>query len=145
MIQGLKSWFADRTFRIAFDHRSILDSYKLPWKIRKIQEKTREFADREIRPRALQYDAKTPDQFDWEIVRIGAREGFLGIFLPTKFGGSLSYPLLRYGILATAVMMEELCRACSGIGLIFGAHGLGIAPIFLSLDRRLWNLSLIHI
>ena len=27
--------------------------------------------------------------------------------------------------------MEELCAACPGIALIFGAHALGISPLLL--------------
>jgi len=136
---GFRSWLAERTFRYSFDHRAKIGGIKLPRKIRKLQEKTREFADREIRPRALEYDAKQPTEFDWEIVRIGAREGFLGIFVPPKYGGMYSYGLMRYGTLSASIIIEELCRACSGIGLIFGAHGLGIAPIFLSMDIGLWK------
>lgn len=137
--KGFSSLVAEKLFAYLYDHRAVIEGYKLPWSIRRLQAKTRDFAMREIRPRALKYDAKSPNEFDWEIVRIGAREGYLGLFLPTKYGGILSYPLLRHGILAASVVVEELCRACSGIGLIFGAHGLGIAPIFLSLDRSLWD------
>jgi len=139
MAKGVMSWVAEKAFRIAFDHRAIVGGMNLPRSIRKLKEKAREFADRELRPRALKYDAKSPDEFDWEIVRIGAREGFLGMAVPSNYGGLYGYFMMRYGMLAVSAMIEELCRADSGIGLIFGAHGLGIAPILLSLDRSLWN------
>ena len=42
-------------------------------------------------------------------------------------------------MLSVAVVIEEFCKACSGIGLIYGAHGLGIAPILLSFNWRLWR------
>ncbi len=139
MAKNFVSWIAERAFRFSFDHRALITGMNLPRKVRKVQEKAREFADRELRPRALKYDGKKPTEFDWEIVRVGAREGFLGLVVPPKYGGLYSSGLMRHGMLSVSVMVEELCRACSGIGLIFGAHGLGLAPIVLSLDISFWK------
>ena len=66
-------------FRRAFNKRGEKDIASLPKSIARLRDKAREFATREIRPRALEMDAKSPDEFDWEIVRIGAREGWLGM------------------------------------------------------------------
>ena len=81
-----------------------------------------------MRPRALEIDRRTgedPSWFDWDLVRAGAEHGMLGFLIPKPAGGS--------GGLATqaAVVMEELCAACPGIALIFGAHALGISPLLL--------------
>lgn len=139
MAGGFFTWVAEKAFRYSFDHRAMIGSQMLPRNIRKLKEKAREFSDREIRPRILKDDAKSPDEFDWEILRIGAREGYLGMIVPPRHGGMYSSRLMAKGMLSVSVIMEELCRACSGIGLIFGAHALGLAPIVLSMDFSLWK------
>lgn len=90
--------------------------------------RTRRFADRRVRPHALQIDRKAgedPTYFDWDLVSAGAKEGLLDFLIPRQAGGM--------GGLATeaAIVMEELCAACPGIALIFGAHALGISPLLL--------------
>jgi acyl-CoA dehydrogenase len=97
-------------------------------RLEKLQLKTREFADLHLRPVALEIDRRTdedPSYFDWDLVRTGARNGMLDFLLPTQVGGG--------GCLTSqcAVVMEELCAACPGLALIFGAHGLGISPLLL--------------
>jgi len=139
MAAGFLTWVAEKAFRYFFDRRAIIGSQTLPRNIRKLREKTREFSDREIRPRILKDDAKPPDEFDWEILRIGAREGYLGLIVPPGYGGMYGPRLMAKGMLSVSVIMEELCRACSGIGLIFGAHALGLAPIVLSMDLGVWK------
>jgi alkylation response protein AidB-like acyl-CoA dehydrogenase len=86
------------------------------------------FAQEQVRPRALQVDRRTgedPSWFDWDLVRAGAEAGMLGLLIPKPAGGA--------GGMSTqvAVVMEELCAACPGIALIFGAHALGISPLLL--------------
>lgn len=87
-----------------------------------------EFADRYVRPRALDIDRRAsadPTYFDWDLVRAGADAGLLGLLVPTAVGGG--------GGLAVhaAIVLEELCAACPGIANIFGAHYLGICPLLL--------------
>lgn len=99
--------------------------------LRRLEEQTlgaREFADRHVRPRALEVDrlaGQDPSYFDWDIVREGAPYGLLEMLIPREAGGA--------GGLAVhaGVVMEELCAACPGIANIFGAHALGIAPLLL--------------
>jgi acyl-CoA dehydrogenase len=88
----------------------------------------RRFADEHVRPRALEIDRRTgedPSWFDWDLVRAGAEHGMLRFLIPKPAGGG--------GGLSTqaAIVMEELCAACPGIALIFGAHALGISPLLL--------------
>jgi acyl-CoA dehydrogenase len=96
--------------------------------LERLRLRARRFADEHIRPRALALDRRAgedPNWFDWDLVRAGAEQGMLSFLIPKPAGGG--------GGLATqaAVVMEELCAACSGIGLIFGAHALGISPLLL--------------
>ena len=97
-------------------------------RLEKLQLKTREFADLHLRPVALELDRRTdedPSYFDWDLVRAGAKHGMLDFLLPSQVGGGGCL------IAECAIVMEELCAACPGLALIFGAHGLGISPLLL--------------
>lgn len=96
--------------------------------LERLRMRARRFADEHVRPRALEIDRRTgedPGWFDWDLVRAGAEHGMLGFLIPKPAGGD--------GGLATqaAVAMEEVCAACPGIALIFGAHALGVSPLLL--------------
>jgi acyl-CoA dehydrogenase len=96
--------------------------------LERLRTRARRFAEEHVRPRALEIDRRTgedPSWFDWDLVRAGADAGMLSLLIPKPAGGA--------GGLAThaAVVMEELCAACPGIALIFGAHALGISPLLL--------------
>jgi acyl-CoA dehydrogenase len=96
--------------------------------LERLRSRTRCFAEDHVRPRALEIDRRTgedPSWFDWDLVRAGGEQGMLGLLIPKPAGGA--------GGLATqaAIVMEELCAACPGIALIFGAHALGVAPLLL--------------
>ena len=96
--------------------------------LERLRTRARRFADEHVRPRALEIDRRTgedPSWFDWDLVRAGGEHGMLGCLIPKPAGGS--------GGLATqaTIVMEELCAACPGIALIFGAHALGISPLLL--------------
>jgi acyl-CoA dehydrogenase len=96
--------------------------------LERLRSRTRRFADEHVRPRAHEIDRRTgkdPSWFDWDLVRAGGEQGMLGFLIPKPAGGT--------GGLATqaAIVMEELCAACPGIALVFGAHALGVAPLLL--------------
>jgi len=96
--------------------------------LQRIRARARRFAKEHIRPRALEIDRRTgeePAWFDWGLVRAGGEAGMLRLLIPRPAGGD--------GGMSTqaAVVMEELCVACPGIALIFGAHALGISPLLL--------------
>lgn len=95
------------------------------------QSKAREYSDRYIRPRALDIDRRCqddPDYFDWDLIRKSTPYGFLSQLAPKGVGGG--------GHLSTAmaIVMEEMCSACSGIANIFGASALGLSGILLGMD-----------
>jgi len=96
--------------------------------LERLRARAKRFADEHVRPRAIEIDRRTdedPSWFDWELVRAGAEQGMLDFLIPKPAGGG--------GGLSTqaSVVMEELCAACPGIALIFGAHALGISPLLL--------------
>jgi len=95
------------------------------------QRKAREYGDRFVRPKALEIDAKCrrdPRYFDWDLIRRGMPYGFLSMSIPKSAGGAGGFTTV------TAIVMEELCAACSGVANVFGAHGLGLSGILLGMD-----------
>jgi alkylation response protein AidB-like acyl-CoA dehydrogenase len=97
-----------------------------------VRSQARAFADGHLRPRALEIDrrcAEDPSYFDWGLVRAGAEHGMIRVLTPAPAGGT--------GGAAThsSVAMEELFAACPGIGLIFGANALGVAPLLFSVSH----------
>ena len=70
-----------------------------------LQEHTRAFADRVVRPRAAAIDRD--EQYPWDIVQALGEAGFLGMTLPTAFGGQgRSY-------LEAVLVIEEMAKACT--------------------------------
>lgn len=101
-----------------------LDSlnFELTDDLKAIREVAYNFAQNEIAPVALQYDES--QEFPHEIFRKLGRLGFLGILVPTEYGGS------GLGYQEYAIIVEEIARACPAIALGVAAHnGLGIGHI----------------
>lgn len=118
------------SLREAFPRLSQLERHERGYvrRLEKHQLEARRFADLHLRDVALEIDRRTgeePSYFDWELVRTGGLNGMLDLLLPSQVGGG--------GCLTVqcAIVMEELCAACPGLALIFGAHALGISPLLL--------------
>ncbi|TAK46276.1 MAG: isovaleryl-CoA dehydrogenase, partial [Betaproteobacteria bacterium] len=79
-----------------------------------LRETAREFAQREIAPRAAEIDRS--NQFPMDLwPKLGAL-GLLGITVEEAYGGT------AMGYLAHIVAMEEISRASASVGLSYGAH-----------------------
>ncbi|MCJ2531051.1 MAG: acyl-CoA dehydrogenase family protein [Candidatus Thermoplasmatota archaeon] len=81
-----------------------------------------EFAEREMRPVALEYDKKA--EVPWDIIAKAHKLGLTNAYIPEKYGGGG-----MVGTLSWAMVMEELNWGCAGMatGLIGG--GLAVLPI----------------
>ncbi len=91
---------------------------------RAIRDLARQFADKEIRPCAVEWD-RTGD-FPAEVYRRMGEQGLMGLPFPEKYGGAGA------DAISLALAIEELGRADGSIGLTYAAHiGLGSTPIFL--------------
>jgi alkylation response protein AidB-like acyl-CoA dehydrogenase len=98
--------------------------YTLPPEYRMLQRTIREFVDAEIAPIAAQIDREdcTPPS----LVRKMAQAGMFGLPFSTKYGGGGA------GELGYCIMMEEIARASSAVGVIVGAHiGIGGGAIYI--------------
>lgn len=90
------------------------------------QQWARDFAQRCVAPKALAIDKDPHGPLRDQLVREGARAGLLGFLLPEFVGGAGGD--MFSGLLVT----EEIAAACAGAAVLFGATGLGLAPIMLS-------------
>jgi acyl-CoA dehydrogenase len=96
-------------------------SFELSEDQREIRDWVHDFAVREIRPLAAQYDET--EEFPWEVVRKAAEIGLYGHeFLGQTFAD-------QTGIMP-ALVAEELSWGCAGIALAIQGTGLPVAAIF---------------
>jgi butyryl-CoA dehydrogenase len=82
----------------------------------------REFADRELAPRAAAYDAS--GEFPWDNVRGLAELGLFGLGVDEEYGGNGG--TMRQ----VAIVVEEIARGCAATSVIYGAH-LSLATQFI--------------
>ncbi len=95
---------------------------------REIQQWARDFARRQIAPRALILDKDPDSPQREELLREAANAGVIGAGLPEFLGGSGHDPFL------VALTTEEFAVACAGCTTLFGATLLGLSPILLCGD-----------
>lgn len=88
-----------------------------------LQAIAREIADKHVRPLAAKYDRA--QEYNWEAARAVSEAGLFKTFVPKEYGGHGA------GILALALVTEELARADSGFGVAFAVNALGSFPIIL--------------
>ncbi len=99
-------------------------NFELSREQREIKERAAEFADREVAPYAAELDRE--DRFPAETFEKLAEMGFMGLCVPEEYGGAgadfLSYVLL----------LEEISRADSGVGVTLAVHtSAGTLPILM--------------
>jgi len=85
--------------------------------------KAREIAEKYVRPDAAKYDRL--QEYNFAAARAVADAGLFRTFVPKEYGGHGA------GILALAMVTEELARADSGFGVAFAVNALGSFPIIL--------------
>ncbi len=88
-----------------------------------IQDLARKIAVEKIVPVRAELDEK--EEFPWEIVKISAEAGLMGVSMPEEYEG------FGGGILEYCLVAEELSRVCLGIATSVIASGLGAHPIVL--------------
>ena len=83
-----------------------------------IKNAVREFCEKEFKPElALELDRK--EEFPLELYHKAAKLGFTNIFFPQEYGGQ------GYGLLETCLVIEEMCRADSSLGVAVSSGNFG--------------------
>jgi butyryl-CoA dehydrogenase len=96
----------------------ILNARNLEWR-----ERAREVAEKVVRPLAAKYDRA--QEYPWEIKDAIAKAGLMGVWIPEEYGGSGG------GVLDLCLCVEELSRACGGVGVLYAVNALGTFPILV--------------
>jgi len=87
-----------------------------------IRKSVREFAEKEIAPRAQEIDKE--HRFPAEIIRQMGELGFLGLPIPEEYDG------VGADTVSYAIAVEEVSRACGSTGITFAAHtSLACGPL----------------
>ena len=100
--------------------------FELPPELKKMQQETRQFVDREIRP--LVPDIEKRKKYPIEIVRKMAGQGIYRLLVPKEYGGM--YETVRS--LPICVVREELGRGHNFAGASIATQGLGSYPLVLA-------------
>ncbi len=87
------------------------------------QARAKEVAEKYIRPVAAKYDRS--GDYAWEVLEALKEYELTGIWIPEEYGGQGA------GVLDLCLVVEQLSRACGGIGVAFAVNALGSFPIIL--------------
>jgi butyryl-CoA dehydrogenase len=91
----------------------------------KFREKVRDFADKEVAPRAKELDIK--DEFPWDLIKRMAELELLALYVPKEYGGA------GLDVLSYAIAIDEIGRVCGSTGIFLAAHSsLGVYPIYVA-------------
>jgi acyl-CoA dehydrogenase len=99
-------------------------SFALTDEQRALRELAHDFAEREIRPKAAEYDEHQTHPAD--VIAKAHEVGLMNPHLPAELGGA------GLGGFDGALIGEELCWGCSGIGTSIVANILGALPVLLA-------------
>src|SRR5579871_2845082 len=87
-----------------------------------IRETARDFARKEIAPKAKELDET--GRFPTELIEQLSQMGFMGMMVPEKYGGS------GLDSLSYVIALEEICAGCASTGVIMSVNNsLVCAPI----------------
>jgi acyl-CoA dehydrogenase len=96
-------------------------SFELTEEQRSLRDLAHEFAEKEIRPLASEYDEHQTHPVD--VIEKAHALGLMNLHLPAELGGP------ELGLLDGTIVTEELCWGCSGIATALMANGLGAGPV----------------
>jgi len=99
-------------------------SFALTDEQKALRELAREFAEKEIRPKAAEYDEHSSHPAD--VIAKAHEVGLMNLHIPAEYGGA------GLGALEGCLVDEELCWGCSGIGTAIMANGLGAGPVVVA-------------
>jgi alkylation response protein AidB-like acyl-CoA dehydrogenase len=94
-----------------------------------LREAVRALAEDKIAPRAAEVDAT--GEFPWDVHEALARAELTGVHIPQEYGGPGA------DAIATAIVIEEVARACAASSLIPAVNKLGTVPLLLAGSEEL--------
>jgi len=86
-------------------------------------DRAREVAEKYVRPRAAELDRS--GDYGWDILEALKSYELTGIWIPEEYGGQDA------GVLNMCLVVEQLSRACGGVGVAYAVNALGSFPIIL--------------
>lgn len=96
----------------------LLTKENLEWR-----EKARAIANEYVRPIAAELDRT--GEYPWSVIKALQENGLMGIWIPEEYGGKGA------GVLNLCIVVEELSKACGGVGVGYAVNALGSFPILL--------------
>ncbi|HYQ95966.1 MAG TPA: acyl-CoA dehydrogenase family protein, partial [Candidatus Eisenbacteria bacterium] len=87
------------------------------------RDRARAVAEKVVRPLAAKYDRL--QEYPWEIKEAIAKAGLMGVWIPEEYGGSGG------GVIDLCICVEELSRACGGVGVLYAVNALGTFPVLV--------------
>ena len=101
------------------------DLFELTPEQREIQRVCRDFAEREIRPISLAVD-EADTEMPWDVWHKAAALGLTAFMLPAELGGGGMGDAFTQ-----ALVQEELCVGCAGIGNLITSNGFFAKPVLV--------------
>src|ERR1700760_2381080 len=89
-----------------------------------LREAVRALADDKIAPRAAEIDRTS--EFPWDVYEVLVKADFQAVRIPEAYGGAGA------DAVATAIVIEEVARACASSSLIPAVNKLGTVPLLLA-------------
>src|SRR5512147_1093573 len=86
-------------------------------------ERAREVAEKSIRPIAAQHDVE--QTYPWSAQKAIKEAGLSGVWIPKEYGGEGG------GAMDLCLVVEQLARACGGMGVAYAVNALGSFPVIL--------------
>jgi alkylation response protein AidB-like acyl-CoA dehydrogenase len=105
------------------------ETYRLAEEHDLLRETARRLAEDKIAPRAAEVDATA--EFPWDVYEALKRADLHAVHIPEEYGGAGADSI------ATAIVIEEVARACAASSLIPAVNKLGTMPLLLSASDEL--------
>jgi alkylation response protein AidB-like acyl-CoA dehydrogenase len=105
------------------------DTYRLSEEHTMLRETVRQLAEDRIAPRAAETDET--GEFPWDVYEALRKADLHAVHIPEEYGGAGADSL------ATAIVIEEVARACASSSLIPAVNKLGTMPLLLSASEEL--------
>src|SRR6266705_5095026 len=123
MKEGLSSTRLERVYDLG------MSSFALSEEHEALRQAVRALADDKIAPRAADIDRTS--EFPWDVYEALVKADLHAVHIPEAYGGAGA------DAIATAIVIEEVARACASSSLIPAVNKLGTVPLMLAASEEL--------